>query len=357
MLRGHATLAGNPPTLHARPPAKVSVHVEVTRRRHTGSGSRKVRIGLADASLATGDSIAGDGRRGVTEEAAAGAPGDDFSEFYLMTRTDDYLGQPPTSATAPISRPAHAACAVPPWTGCSPCWRPEAGLSVVKAYDPAATGLLTQGRALWLRHRRCRGRAGGTRVRRRLRLRPDRSRAARNRPGGRWPGEQIAVTGPTEVQVGQSRSVNAEPAAQPSAVCFSADGSRAYVAARGQRVTSFTLTASPASAFPQLTLDRSVPLRPRRGPSPSLAARSTWHMSCPAPSPSSTPPRWRLPAHRHRPQRAVLVADGNRVFVGCIGDNTLRAIDIATHQQVGTLCLPARRWPSPRCRAGPRSTW
>ena len=259
---GNATLVpGNPPVLQGNTAGDVSVHVEVTRHQHTRGGSRDFRIGLAPASLAAGGSIDGTGLRGVTEAAAAGTPADDFSELYLDLRADDYAGQHAnvsygTDLANRRMQPAAGAAL----DRLLDLLATTAGtVTVVKAYDPTATGLLTQGRALWLQHATLSAPALAAAAFAAafdyVRIDPGPPETVQVAVG---PGDQISVSGPSEVQVGQSVAASVDPSASPSAVCFSADGTRGYVSGSGgQRVTSFTLAASSAAVFPQLTLDTS----------------------------------------------------------------------------------------------------
>jgi Concanavalin A-like lectin/glucanases superfamily len=343
---GTATLTPeNPPTLHAGAAGDVSVHVEVTRRNHTRGGSRDIRIGLAAGSLAAGGSIGGDGLRGVTEAAAAGAPTTDFSDLYLELRTDDYPGQGARVsygadlANRRMQRVTSAALdrllallAAAPGT-----------LTVVKAYDPAATGLLTQGRALWLSHSSLAAAelaaAAFAAAFDYIRIDPGPPETVQVAIGA---GEQIGVTGPDEVQVAQSVAAAVLPSAQPSAVCFSADGSRGYISDSGNhRVTSFTMTADPAGAFPQLALDQSgiVPATPGAisfaGSSVYVAQELPGVIS--VLDPVTLAPG---PAIATGAQPVAMAADGTAVFVGCAGDSTLREYDAGTQQQVASLVLP-----------------
>jgi Concanavalin A-like lectin/glucanases superfamily len=343
---GSATLKpGNPPTLHGDAAGDMSVHVEVTRRQHTRGGSRNVRIGVAANSLAAGHSIGGNGQRGVTESAAAGAPADDFSEFYLQLRTDDYLGQHTNVsygtdlANRRLQRVTGAAL-----DRLLDLLAAGGGtVSIVKAYDPTAAGLLTQGRALWLRHSSLSASelaaAAFAAAFDYIRIDAGPPETVQVAVG---PGEQIGVTGPSELQVAQSVPATVDPSAQPSAVCFSADGSRCYASGRGgPRVTSFTVTASPATAFPQLTLDRSsvVPATPGAiafaGGNVYVAYELPGIISMldPITLTASAPI-----ATGARP--VIIAADGASLFVGCAGDSTLREYDVGTNQQVASLNLP-----------------
>lgn len=343
---GSATLTpGNPAALHAVTAGEVSVHVEVSRRNHTRGGSRTVRIGLAPDSLAAGESIGGDGQRGAGEAAAAGTPAGDFSELYLQLRTDDYTGQHanvsygPDLASRRMQRLAGAALdrlldALAPGPGT---------LSVVQAYDPTATGLLTQGRALWLRHSNLTASALAAAAFAAafdyIRIDPGPPQTVQVAVGA---GEQVSVTGPGEVPAGQSVPATAGPSAQPSAVCFAADGSRAYVTGAGsQRVTSFTVAASPPAAFPQLALDVSaaVPDTPGAiafaGASVYVAHERPGLISVLDPATLATGAPIVTGAGP-----VAMAADGTSLFVGCAGDSTLREYDAGTGQQVASLNLP-----------------
>ena len=343
---GTATIsAAKPPVLHAVTAGDVFLHVEVTRRNHTRGGSRNVRIGLAATSLAAGSSIGGDGLRGVTEAAAAGAPAGDFNELYLQLRTDDYLGQHANVSygtdladrrmqrvTAAALDRLLALLAATPGT-----------VSVVKAYDPAGTGLLTQGRALWLRHSSLSAAelaaAAFAAAFDYIRIDPGPPETVQVAIG---PGDQIGVAGPDEVQVAQSAAVSVDPSAQPTAVCLSADGSRGYLSVSGnQRVTSFTLAASPAGAFPQLALGQ--PAAVMATPGAIAFAGGNVYVAQELPGvisvldPVTLAPGAPI-ATGARP--VVMAADGTTLFVGCAGDSTLRAYDTGTQQQVGSVVLP-----------------
>lgn len=352
---GDATLGGGPsPTLHARSAGNLTVHVDVRRRRHTGTGTRTVRIGLSDTSLATGQSIAGDGRRGVTEEQAAGAPGDDFSELYLETRTDD-LGTPPAAVdyggdlgNRRMQRGAAAALdrLLALIAGAS------GKLTIAKAFDPAAAGLLAQGRALWLRHATlspsalaARAFAAGFDY---IRVDPAPPVTVQVAVAA---SDQIAVSatrapaggGVAEIAVGQAADLTVQPQADPVGVAVSPDGSHAYVVDRGtHRVSAFTLGGASAGAFPAIAPGPVSAV----APTPSAVAGAAAHVyvahELTATISVLDPVTLALSASATTgPRPTVLAADGNRVFVGCAGDSSLRAIDTGTGQEVGKLVLPA----------------
>ena len=344
---GNATLVpGNPPVLQGSTAGDVSVHAEVTRQQHTRGGSRDFRIGLAPASLAAGGSIDGTGLRGVTEAAAAGSPAGDFSELYLDLRADDYTGQ-----HANVSYGTDLANRrMQPVTGAAldrllDLLATTAGtVTVVKAYDPTATGLLTQGRALWLQHTSLPAPALAAAAFGAafdyVRIDPGPPQTVQVAVG---PGDQISVSGPGEVQVGHSVAASVEPSASPSAVCFSADGTRGYVSGSGgQRVTSFSLAASSAAAFPQLTLDTSSAVPD----TPDAIAFAGGHLyvahTLPGVISVLDPATLQAgPPITTGARPVAMAADGTSLFVGCAGDSTLRAYDATTtNQQVASLTLP-----------------
>jgi DNA-binding beta-propeller fold protein YncE len=338
------TLAGKQAVLHGVTAGDLSVHAEVTRRRHTAGGSRTVRIGLSDSSLAAGQSIAGDGTRGLSEAAAAGEPLDDFDEVYLVTRTDDYLGQhanvsygtdPPTRRMQRVTGQALDRLldllAGTPGT-----------VTVVKAYDQAGTGLLAQGRALWLRHSTlatpalaARAFAAGFDY---VRVDPGSPQTVQVAVAA---GEQIGVVGPAEVPAGQPVTVSVSPQADPAAVALSADGARAYVADRASaRVTAFALTASPPTAFPTLALDRSV--RVQATPVALAVAGGRLYVAHELPAVVSVLDAVTLTPGAPiatGPRPVALATAGTRLFVGCAGDRTLRAHDTGTGAQLGSVVL------------------
>jgi DNA-binding beta-propeller fold protein YncE len=344
---GDATLsADNPPKLHALAAGDVAVQIEVVRRRHTGRARRRVRIGLADFSLSPGDSIAGDGRRGVTEAAAAGDPEPGFSEAYLVTRYDDYPGQANAGkvdygASLGNRRLQLAAAAA---LDRLLVLLTNGKLTVVKAYDPATVDLHKVGRALVLEHDTltpsalaARAFAAGFDF---VRVDPG---PAQIQVAVRL-GEPIAISAEaSEVAVGGSVGVAVVPQAQPIGVCFSADGARAYVADHeSARVTGLRLTANPPTAFPQLRVEHTaaVPVTPRAvafGGGNLYVARE-FPGTISVLDPVTLAPSNMITTGS---QPTAMAADGDRLFVGCAGDKTLRAYDVASNLQVGSsLNLP-----------------
>lgn len=338
----------SPPVLHAVAAGQIVIQAEVIRRRHTGRGSRMIRIGLADTSLQPGDSIAGDGRRAVTEADAAGLPEADFSEAFLIARSDDYPGQPHAGqvsyGTDPGARRMQraASAALDRLIGLLGAGK----LSVTKAYDPAATDLHLVGRALALTHDTL---TGGALAARAFAAGFDFVRLDPGPPAivqvAVRPAEPVQIQGPAEVTAGGSIQVSALPQAEPAAVCFSADGTRLFVADHGgARVTGFSLTATPANAFPRLTLDHAAAVAPT--PRAVAFGGGSLYLAHELPGTISAldPATLALTGSiATGPQPVIMAADAGRLFVGCAGDNTLRAYDVTTNLQVGaSLTLPGK---------------
>lgn len=344
---GEATLLpGSPQKLHAIAAGDISVHAEVSRRRHTRGGSRIVRIGLTNTSLAAGDSIGSDGRRGVTESQAAGDVTDDFSELYLAMRTDDLTGQHTNVIYgAGISNRLMQRGAGAALDRLLDLLAANAGsLQVVKAWDPAGAGLLAQGRALWLRHSNLTARALAARA---FAVGFDFVRVDPGPPQtvqvAVRAAEQISVVGPRQVREGNSAAISVEPQAAPAGVCFAANGARAYVTDGGNhRVTSVTVVATPPNAVPRIAFERSASV----GPSPGAIAFGGGRVYV-AHELSATlsvldavtlATGTSIPTG---PRPVTMAADANDLFVGCAGDSTLRGYSVTTNQSTATLALPA----------------
>ncbi|WP_428338695.1 LamG-like jellyroll fold domain-containing protein [Mycobacterium sp.] len=347
---GDATLAVSPrPKLHALAAGNVSVHLEVIRKQHTAGGSRRIRIGLADTSLAAGQTIGGDGRRNVTEADAAGAPSPDFDELYLQTTSFDNLSTAVSYGAAPGNRRMQRGAADALSRLIKLLSATPGTLSVVKAYDPAGIGLIKQGRALWLSHSSLSASALAARAFAAgfdyLRIEPGPPQIVQAAVAA---GELIGVHGVREVQVGTSIPIAVEPQAAPIGVCFSSDGARAYVAEQSSsRISSFTLTASPANAFPQIVADSSAAVLPDpvaiavAGGHLYVVHRELGVIAVLDPTTLATATSFAAGA---RP--ITLAADGDRLFVGCAGTTvptsiTLGAYDTQSNGQVGSLVLPA----------------
>jgi Concanavalin A-like lectin/glucanases superfamily len=341
-------LEGRPVQLHAVAAGEVSVHVEVTRGGHTRGGSRIIRIGLADTSLSTGQSISGTGVRGVSEEAAAGASSDDFSELYLQLRTDDYRGEHINvsygDALANRRMQRVTAAALDALLG---LLAGTAGvLSVVRAYDPAGAGLLAQGRALWLRHSTLAAPALAARA---FAAGFDYVRIDdENDPGqpsmvqvAVLPGALIYIDGPQEVPYGGSVVLTAEPQAASAAVCLSTDGGRAFISEPGNhRVAAVTVAAASPGAVPLLTFERSSPVAASPGALAFAAGQLFAAHELPGVISVLDPVTLASTASIATGPRPVTMAtDGERLYVGCAGDSTLRAYDLASHQLIGIVVL------------------
>ncbi|MFJ2089480.1 LamG-like jellyroll fold domain-containing protein [Streptomyces sp. NPDC087901] len=358
-------LPREPGTLHALGAGDVSVRVEVVSHGHVGSGTRLIRIGLSDTALTAGQSISGTGRRDPVEVAAAGSPTTDFDPHMLRVCTDD-LTQPPRHVdygTEPGNRMMQRVTAdaldrlldlLPDVAG---------DLRVLKSYVQVAEGepppddaaeagpdiaLHAQGRALRLRHPTltasalaARAFAAGFDL-----IRID----GPGEPGGPEtvrvavaPGEQLSVTGPSEVDTEESVLFEVTPAAEPTAACFAADGSLLFLAEPGtHRITSFALKADSGRPAPGIRPGTSRRVAPFPGALAFGGGRlfvaherlSRISVLTPAHLEPATPSELTCPGP------TALATDTNRLYAGC-GDKTLRAFALTTGEQTTPLQLPA----------------
>ena len=339
-------LEGRPVQLHAVAAGEVSVHVEVTRGGHTRGGGRIIRIGLADTSLSAGQSISGTGVRGVSEEAAAGAPSDDFSELYLQLRTDDYRGEHTKvsygDALANRRMQRVTAAALDALLDLLAGTGTDGVLSVVKAYDPAGAGLLAQGRALWLRHSILAAPALAARA---FAAGFDYVRIDDKDDPGQpstvqvavLPGALIHLDGPQEVPYGGSVALTADPQAAPAALVLSTDGARAFISEPGNhRVAAVSVAASSPGAVPLLTFERSSPVAAFPGALAFAAGQLFVAHELPGVISVLDPVTLASTASIVTgPLPVTMATDGERLYVGCAGDSTLRAYDLASHQLAG----------------------
>ncbi|MFJ8596588.1 LamG-like jellyroll fold domain-containing protein [Streptomyces sp. NPDC093598] len=357
-------LPSEPGILHTLAAGDVSVRVEVAHRGHVGSGTRRIRIGLTDTALTAGERISGTGRSGATEAAAAGPPTSDFDPRMLHLRTDD-LTRPPRPVDYGTD-PEHRNRMMQRVTGealdrlLDVLARTDGRLTVLASYvaqeagepppDPAAdpdAALHAQGRALRLRHSTLTASALAARA---FAAGFDHIRVDPAPPGGTetvrvavGPGEQLTVTGPAEVTVGESVPFEVAPAAGPAAACFAADGSQLFLAEPGShRITSLTLTEVEGQPHPDLALNASR----RVAPFPGALAFGGGRLFVaherldrvavlgPEDLEPANPPELVCT----RP--AALATDTDRLYVGC-GDATLRAFALTTGEPAAPLTLPA----------------
>ncbi|WP_030760489.1 LamG-like jellyroll fold domain-containing protein [Streptomyces griseus] len=377
VLRSGAGDAAFPPrepgVLRARAAGDVSVRVEVARRGHVGSGTRRIRIGLADDSLTAGRSISGSGRLDAGEAEAAGPPTDDFTPNALRVRTDDLDRPRPLVdyGTEPGNRMMQkvASDALDRLLGLLA--GTEGRLLVLAAYAPAPEGapppadpgaaLHAQGRALRLRHPALTASALAARAFAagfdHIRVDPPPS----SDPDGPETvrvavrsGAQLTVTvlgedgagtsGPPEVDAGRSVLLEAAPAAEPAEACFAPDGSRVFLSEPGtHRITSFTLTPVPGRPAPRIRQDASR----RVAPLPGALAFGGGHLfvaherlgRVAVLDPARLTPDTALPEIAC-PLPRTLATDADRLYVGC-GDKTLRAFSLTTGAPAASLSLPA----------------
>ncbi|WP_327319628.1 LamG-like jellyroll fold domain-containing protein [Streptomyces sp. NBC_01235] len=361
-----AFLPRKPGTVHAVAAGDVSVRVEVVRRGHVGSGTRRIRIGLSDTSLTAGQSVSGTGRRDATEVAAAGPPTNDFDPHMLRVRTDD-LTRPPRPVdyrTEPGNRMMQRVTADALDRLLDLLSETAGDLMVLMSYVPKAEGepapgeptesdpdtaLHAQGRALRLRHSRLTASALAART---FAAGFDHIRIdAPAEPGGPEtvrvavaPGEQLTVSGPSEVDAGESVPVEVTPAAEPTEACFAADGSQVFLTEPGShRITSFALKADSRRPAPRIRLDTSR----RVDPFPGAVAFGGGRLfvaherlgRISALTPANLEPATTL-SDLTCPGPAALATDTDRLYAGC-GDKTLRAFALTTGEQATPLQLPA----------------
>ncbi|MFF9147264.1 LamG-like jellyroll fold domain-containing protein [Streptomyces sp. NPDC014861] len=359
-----AFLPGRPGILHALTAGDVTVRVEVTHHGHVGSGTRRLRIGLGDTALTAGGSISGTGRHGATETASAGPPTPDFDPRLLHLRTDDLSRSP-----RPVDYgPGHANRLMQRVTGealdrlLDVLAATDGQLVVLASYsaqeggrptpgpaDPDPdTALHAQGRALRIRHSTLTAPALAARA---FAAGFDHIRVDPPTPGGPEtvrvavrPGEQLTVTGPTEVTVDETVPFEAAPAAAPAAACFAADGSLLFLADPGaHRITSVTLTEAEGQPCPDLALGASRRVAPFPGALALgggrlfVAHERLGRVTVLDPvdlEPAAAPPEPLCPSP------AALATDADRLYVGC-GDATLRAFALTTGAPATPLNLPA----------------
>ncbi|MFF1867658.1 LamG-like jellyroll fold domain-containing protein [Kitasatospora herbaricolor] len=366
---------GEPGLLRALAAGDVSVRVEVARHGRVAGGTLPVRIGLADTTLAAGGSIGRDGRLGATEAETAGPPAPGFDERHLLLRTDDLTGRNAAVSYGTdeanrrmqlvTSRALDRLLAV---LSCTTGTAGGAGtLTVLRSYVPADgadhpsdvllhaqdVGLHAQGRALLLAHDTLSApalaarafAAGLDHVQVRSRVDEGAPDAVRVAVAA---GEQLAVSGPAELRVGESAPVGVEPAAEPVAACFADDGARVYLAEPGtHRVTAFHVTADAPTSFPRLTRAASRVVAPFPGALAFGAERLfVAHeevgeelgqvsvldpVTLAAAGPAISGPR-----------PVALATDHDRLYVAYRGDRTVRAYELSTGREQAHRTLPGR---------------
>ena len=132
--------------LVAEAPGEITLRVEYTFRRQVVSGLRTIRIGID--SLADGLGIASDGTTPATEDSAVGTEHEAINPIYLVTSNVagvDY-GADPNNKKMQIVLERAFNSFLATEAGVA------TGLQVLKAFDPADTGLHKAGRALRLTH-------------------------------------------------------------------------------------------------------------------------------------------------------------------------------------------------------------
>lgn len=340
---------GVPAILHAAAAGEVTIQAEVTHTGHTRSCSRVLRIGLADGGLASGESVSRTGVLGVTETQAAGPRTDSFRESHLLVRTDDLLGTRTAIdyGTELDNRRMQHVTAVALDRLLDLLTEQSGTLTVLKAYDPSDPGLHGQGRALMLRHSAL---STGELSARAFDTGVDFVQAA---PAGPPPeanavaiavaqGEQIEVSGPTELRVDEIATIGATPRVAPEDACFAPDGTRVYLSAPGShRVTSLAVAASPPEDFPRPTLASSRPVLPFPGPLALVGGRLyVAHRLSDAVSVLDPGTLESAAPALTGPRPVALGTDGSQLLVAYAGDSTLRAYDPTRQEPTDSVTLP-----------------
>ena len=351
-----AESSGHQPVFRGTKAGNLLVRADVTRERHRATATSDVRIALADTALGMGESTSGAGQRGASEDSASGLLSSYFQPTYLVVRDDDSGLVPVISyGSDPLRRRMDRAASaalnqliplVPP------------ALTVVRAYDPAATDLHAQGRALDLTHSSL---PLPTLAARAFQAGFDFIRIEAGPPQvlhvSVWGGELIGVdirddvgSATDEVRVrdrlhpaSAPLHVDILPKAKPPAACFSPDGALLYVANEGtDDVTPLQLTAPSAASLPGAELHAPIPAGHRPvalaattgslyvvnagSDSVSVIDRNTLQVTATL-LPGKTPH-----AIARRP-------DQSKVYVACIGDAIVATYATATNAKVNSATI------------------
>lgn len=256
--------------LRADTAGEVVVQVEITRRHLTARGARRIRIGLADTSLAAGQRIDAQGRRAAAA-SVPGPPGAELPDSLLVNRDDDLDGAAPgapavgyASLAARRMHPEAARFLDRLLRELTPA---PGALRVERALAPGSA-LAAAGRVLELTHTTL----------------PAAALAARAFAAGCpflevtavsrvrvvvGDGEAVTVLAPDRITAGRSDEpgayapVGLAPRAEGVAVRVSPDGAHAYVADRaGSRILRFALAARSPGGPPLPVFDRSAAVAP-----------------------------------------------------------------------------------------------
>ncbi|MFJ7073469.1 LamG-like jellyroll fold domain-containing protein [Streptomyces sp. NPDC098781] len=350
---GHAEVTqGAPARLDARAAGEVTVQAEVKQGGHTRGTCRVVRIGLPAAGLAAGQSISRVGFVGADAQATGGPSADSFDPLHLVTRTDDLTvsPRPIEYGTGVADRRMQAGASraldrlLDQFEGI-----PDS-LQVLRAFDPEGPGPFREGRALELRSSALTGSALAARAFAagfdHIAVPADDTPPA---PGTEnrivatvAPGDQVELSGPTEIRVDEAATLTALGHAEPVDACFDDGGGRLYLSLQGShRVTSFTVEAEREEDAPVPTLARSEPVMPFPGPLAFVGGRlhvahersdtvqALHPVTLAAESVTLTGPR-----------PVALGTDGERLYVAYAGDDSVRAYDPDSGQETGGASLP-----------------
>jgi DNA-binding beta-propeller fold protein YncE len=342
--------------LRASRPGDIAIHVEVKRRRRTGNGSLRLRIGLRASgprALANGAAISGTGRRSVTEDQASGLASDVFDPAFLVTRAEDFgVVNPPASygldprnrrMQRVVSRALDDLIAIL-GTG---------RITVERAYDAAATNLHKEGRALQLRYSVA-GLAGAQELAALAFgsgfdfIRIDQSGATFSVHVSTRAGELIGIGGGAHsLRVDGATTLSIEPRARPAAVCFSPDGAHAFVADEGNDLVTRLDVAGAAATLPTLAVSGHTLVA--HGPvaiCPDPVNNFVYVANAGSNSVSAVE-RTTLAVQsfgQNLSEPRAIAVTGNRLYVACAGDATVREYDTGTQGQV--LSIPAGTRPT-----------
>ncbi|MGI5405328.1 LamG-like jellyroll fold domain-containing protein [Streptomyces chartreusis] len=338
--------------LDARAAGEVTVQAEVKQGGHTRGAGRVVRIGLSAAGLAAGQSISRAGLVDVGAQATGGPSADSFDPLHLVTRTDD-LAVPPRPVeygTGIANRRMQAGTSraldrlLEQFEGI------PHSLRVLRAFDPEGPGPFREGRALELRSSAFTGSALAARAFAAgfdlIAVPTDDTPPV---PGTEnrievtvAPGDQVELSGPTEISVDEAATLTALGHAEPVDACFDDGGGRLYLSLQGShRVTSFAVEAEREEDAPMLTLARSEPVVPFPGPLAFVGGRLyVAHERSDTVQALHPVTLAAEPVTLTGPRPVALGTDGERLYVAYAGDNSVHAYDPGSGQETAGASLP-----------------
>jgi len=340
---------GHQPVFRGTTAGNLLVRVDVTRQRHRATATSGLRIALADNTLGTGEAISGEGQIAASEDDASGLLSPYFEPAYLVVREDDTGPFAMiTYGSDPLRRRMHrgASAALPPT------------LTVVRAYDPTATDLHAQGRALDLTHSSLTLPVLAARA---FQAGFDFIRIDAGAPSvlhvsvkaGELIGLDIrddfgSVTDEVRVRdrihpESASLHVDIVPEAKPTAACFSPDGAALYVADESTDLVSpIYLTAPAPSSLPDAELQAAIVAGHR--PLALAATTGSLYVANAGSDSVSVIDRNTLQVTAtllpgKTPHAMVLRPDGTKLYVACIGDASVAAYTTATNAKLNSATI------------------